>query len=336
MKSKARGNEPGKHHSQGRSFAEYFCVQARAQIPSVSPRRFYLESKMEVRLMPHSNRRVLFLRMTLGVLLTGAALSLPAQQISAPVQTAALPDAPQPQVAAGTPDAHHMSPRKDCPAASPAGGKQKSAAAGCAPKFDFFNPLGQPKKTGPLTPKDKLRLAASDVMDPFNLVTIAATAAATIGSDPHTAYGPGIKGWAKNSGTLLTEDMTGRFFATFLIPSLTRQDPRYHRMPKASIPRRIAHAIVQPVWTRSDKGRPMLNYGSLIGIPATITLANVYVPDREQGVGPTAESSAITIALSPIDNFVSEFLPDVSKHFSIRIVFIQRIVNHIALTGGPT
>lgn len=291
---------------------------------------------MDVRPMPHSNRRALFLRMTLGVLFMGPALWLPAQQLSASVQAAALPDAPQPQVASGTQHAHQVSQRKDCPAVSPTAAPQKKAGTGCAPRFNFFYPLGRPPTTGPLTPKDKLRLAAGDVMDPFNLATIAATAAATIGSDPHTAYGPGIKGWAKNSGTLLTEDMSGSFFATFLFPSLMRQDPRYHRMPKASIPRRIANGIVQPVWTRSDKGRPMLNYGDLIGIPAAITLANVYVPDREQGVWPTAESSAITIALSPIDNFVSEFLPDVSKHFSIRIVFIQRIVNHIALTGGPT
>lgn len=284
-----------------------------------------------------SNRRALSLCMVLGVLFIGAAPSLPAQQITAPVQAAALPDAPQPQVASATPLAHPVSHRKDCAAASPAAGApQKSPGAGCPPKFDFFYPLGRPPKAGPLTPKEKLQLAASDVVDPFNLITIAATAAATIGSDPHTDYGPGIKGWAKNSGTLLTEDMSGSFFATFLFPSLTRQDPRYHRMPKSPFIRRIANAIVQPVWTRSDKGRPMPNYGNLIGIPAAITLANVYVPGRDQGVGPTAESSAIAIALSPIDNFVSEFLPDVSKHFSIRIVFIQRIVNHIALTGGPT
>ena len=50
----------------------------------------------------------------------------------------------------------------------------------------------------------------------------------------------------------------------------------------------------------------------------------------------TAVSSAIAIASSPIDNIVTEFLPDVAKHFSIRIVLIQRIVNHIALTGGQS
>jgi hypothetical protein len=307
--------------------------------------------EMDVRPTSPNNRPALLFCITLVVLFLWAARSLSAQQMSGPVggpvEAAALPDAPQLQVAPTTSDAHQVAPRKDCPpapppaggpsSAPPAGGPQKNAGAGCAaPRFDFFHPFGLLPRTGPLTPKDKLRLAANNVADPFNLITIGGTAAITIGSDSHSDYGPGLKGWAKNSGTLLTEDMTGAFFITFLVPSLTHQDPRYHRMPNASIPRRIANAIVQPVWTQSDKGNHMLNYGDLIGVPATITLANVYVPDRQQGFGATAESSITSIASAPIDNFVTEFLPDVAKHVSIHIVLIQRIINQIAFTPGST
>lgn len=289
--------------------------------------------------------------MTLVALVLAAAPWLPAQQISAPgagpVEVAALPDAPQSQVAPATPDVHQAVSRKGCPPATPpAGGSssalpaaepQKNASAGCAaPRFDFFHPFGLLPRTGPLTPKDKLRLAANNVADPFNLITIAGTAAITIGSNSHSDYGPGLKGWAKNSGTLLTEDMSGAFFITFLVPSLTHQDPRYHRMPGASIRRRIENAIIQPVWSQSDTGNHMLNYGDLIGVPAAITLDNVYVPDRQQGVWPTAESSITSIASAPIDNFVTEFLPDVAKHVSIHIVLIQRILNQIAPAGGST
>lgn len=256
---------------------------------------------------------------------------------------AELPDAPQ---ARSTPmDTGKDAQKKGCPpgssidtgrpGAAPANGLTKATSASCAPKFDILYPLGKPPRNGPLSSMDKLRIAASDVVDPFNLITIGASAAITIGSNSHSDYGPGMKGWAKNSGVLLTEDMTGAFFTTFLVPSLTGQDPRYHRMPKASIPRRAVNVLTEPVWTLSDKGDHMLNYGNLIGIPCAITLANVYAPGRKQGVWPTAESSAIAIASSPIDNFISEFLPDVAKHVSIHIVLIQRIVNHIALTGGP-
>lgn len=300
-----------------------------------------------MRPVPHSNRRALFIRVTIVVLFLGAPGWLPAQRISGSVEVAALPDAPQSQIAPAPSDVPKVPPpRKNCPPTSPPTGGPSGAPrtatppantdTGCRHKFDYFYPLGKPPKTGPLSSRDKLRIAASNVVDPFNLITIGATAAITIGSDPDTGYGPGMKGWAKNSGTLLTEDMSGAFFVTFLVPSLTRQDPRYYRMPNGSIRRRILNVLVQPIWTRSDSGNHMPNYGNLIGVPATITLANVYVPGRKQGVGPTAESSAITIASSPIDNLVTEFLPDVAKRIKIRIVLIQRIVNHIALTSGQS
>ncbi len=286
--------------------------------------------------MGHSSQRALFFRMTLMALLVGATPWLPAQRLSQPAAPAALPDAPPPAAAPAAPDAHLPAPQKDCPPApTAAAGAQQKPGAGCHSGIDFFHPMGRPPLSGPLTSKNKLQMAARDVVAPFNLLTIGATAAITIGSNPHTGYGPGMKGWAKNAGTLLAEDMSTEFFATYLIPSLTRQDPRFHRMPKASIRRRIANAIVQPVWTVSDQGKPMPNYGNLIGFPAAVTLANVYVPGRKQGVWPTAETSAIAIGTAPIGNLISEFLPEVAKRFNIHIVFIQRIINQIALTRGP-
>lgn len=296
--------------------------------------------------VPCCIRTMLPVRMIFSVLLLGAAHCLAAQQVA---EADALPDAPQAQTGlqtATTPsptDTHAAAPANGCPPAGHAvaagtgtnpSDPEKSGHNACPRKFDYFHPLGRAPKVGPLSPMDKLRIAASDVVDPFNLLTIGATAAITVGSDPDTGYGPGMKGWAKNSGTLLTEDMTGAFFITFAIPSIVGQDPRYHRMPTASIPRRIEHVMLQPVWTKSDKGDPMPNYAMLIGVPAAVTLSNVYVPGRRQGVWPTAQSSAIAIASAPLDNVITEFLPDVAKRVSIHIVLIQSIVNHIALTEG--
>ena len=255
-----------------------------------------------------------------------------------------LPDAPQAQATPKTSDPKPAITQKMCPAPSKggqglggsAGGEnEKAGLVPCRQKFDFAYPLGKPPGHGQrLTSMDKARIAASDVVDPFNLLTIGATAAISVGSNPQSHYGPGVKGWAKNSGTLLTEDMSGAFFVTYLFPSIMHQDPRYHRMPDASLTRRIEHVIIQPVWSRSDKGGHMPNYGMLIGVPAAVTLANVYVPGRKQGVWPTVESSAITIGSAPLDNLVSEFLPDVAKRVKIRIVLIQRIINHINITDG--
>ena len=280
------------------------------------------------------------------MLLAGGGRCVAAQQTSDPEELATLPDAPDAQTSTPT-DSQPTVSQKKCPSAKPAGQSVGGAVGGgepsknpegpCRQKFDYFYPLGKPPGHGQrLTSTDKLRIAASDVVDPFNLLTIGATAAISVGSDPDTGYGPGLKGWGKNSLTLLTEDMTGAFFSTYLIPSITRQDPRYYRMPNASIPRRIVNVIVQPVWARSDNGGHMPNYGMLIGVPATVTLANVYVPGRKQGVWPTVTTSAIAIASAPLDNLIDEFLPDVSKHVSVHIVLIQKIVNHLTLTEGTS
>ena len=167
----------------------------------------------------HKSRRKLFFRLIYSVMLIWAARWLTAQQVPEPVEIAALPDAPQFQVVPSTKGAQQITPRKNCPPTPPpAGEPQQNASAGCALRFDFSHPLGRPPGTGTLTSRDKLRLAVSDVADPFNLITIGATAAIAIGSNPNTDYGPGMKGWAKNSGTLLTEDLTGAFFVTFSFP----------------------------------------------------------------------------------------------------------------------
>ena len=77
-----------------------------------------------------------------------------------------------------------------------------------------------------------------------------------------------MKGWAKNSGTPLTEDYDGCLLRHFsgsiahaagsaLSPDAESLNSPAHR-----------NVIVHPVWTQSDKGNHMLNYADLIGIPA--------------------------------------------------------------------
>jgi hypothetical protein len=128
--------------------------------------------------------------------------------------------------------------------------------------------------------------------------------------------------------------MTGEFFGTFLIPSLAHQDPHYHRMPNASLQRRIAHCIYQVVWTQSDTGEPMFNYATIFGTVADEAVSDAYVPQRALGWGPAAARISTGWATDPIGNVVSEFLPDVARRFNIRIVFVQRIINRVAIEQG--
>ena len=185
----------------------------------------------------------------------------------------------------------------------------------------------------PMTPKQKGYLALHDFVDPFNLGTIAAASAFTIGIDSHTAYGPGVGGFADLVGVSLLQDATGEFFGTFLIPSIAHEDPHYHRLPRASIPRRIFHAVSRTVVAQHDDGTPTLNYSTLLTYPIASELANLYVPGIQSDSKSTALRIVTGYALDPVNNLVTEFLPDVAKRVHIRIIFVQQILNQVAATG---
>jgi hypothetical protein len=182
----------------------------------------------------------------------------------------------------------------------------------------------------PLTSKQKGYLAIHNLTDPANLLTIVALSGFTIAVDSDTAYGPGLKGFAKNTGVSLLQDATGEFFGAFLIPSIAHQDPRYFRLPKASIPRRIGHAVGHTFVANHDDGSPMPNYANLFGYPISAELSNLYVPGIHADPASTVERIATGLATDPINNLITEFLPDVARHISIRIIFVQRILNQVA------
>lgn len=192
----------------------------------------------------------------------------------------------------------------------------------------------------PLTSKQKGYLAIHNLTDPANLLTIVAVSGFSTAIDSHSAYGPGWKGFGKNTGVSLLQDATGEFFGAFLIPSLTHQDPRYFRMPKASIPRRIGHAVGHTFIAAHDDGSPMPNYANLFGYPISAELSNLYVPGIHSDASSTVARIATGLATDPANNLITEFLPDVAKHISIRIIFVQRILNQVASQqqqgAGPT
>ena len=286
------------------------------------------------------------LQSLVAVVLFGPALCGWGAQAESSAQ--ALPEAPMPQT---TPNAAPapvpcaaLSPAKPTgdsgSAAQPAALLAGTQPAPCrpTPAPNWFARFLNGPEVKPLTVAEKARLAARNVLDPFNAITILGDAGITIGSDPHTRYGPGMRGFGKYVGVSYTQDITGEFFSTFLIPSIVHQDPHYHRMPKASIPRRIGHAIAQVVWTQGDNGKGMVNYGDLVGAAVSDEVNNLYVPGRQTNVPASAARYGIGLATAPADNFVSEFLPDLARHIHVQIVVIQRVINQVAKSegaGGP-
>jgi hypothetical protein len=204
----------------------------------------------------------------------------------------------------------------------------------CKPNINGFVRFLDTSTPLPLTPKQKFILAARNVSDPFNLLTIGAVSAITVAEDSHTADGPGFSGFAKNAGVSLSQDMTGEFFGTFLIPSLVHQDPHYRRMPNRPFRTRLLHVIDAVVIGQSDNGLPMPNYATVVGTICTSAVGNLYVPGRRNSFGASTARIATSLATDPIGNAITEFVPDLARRVNVQVVIVQRLINRVAIAEG--
>jgi hypothetical protein len=261
--------------------------------------------------------------------------SLRAMPFEQPVDASTLPDAPEPQSGRTSP-APQTGPGREHTLAGDSSIVSPATVPCSTCRLNWYQRFTNGPQERPLSPSDKGWLAARNFLDPFSLLAVTGEAGISVAADSHSAYGPGMPGFGRSAGVGVTEDMTGEFFGTFLIPSLVHQDPHYYRMEHAPIHRRIGHAVVEVFWTRSDNRKGMLNYANLVGFALDDATGNLYVPGRETNLGATADRYAIDLASAPVGNFVNEFLPDVASHIHIQIAIIQRIINQVVKTesGG--
>jgi hypothetical protein len=189
----------------------------------------------------------------------------------------------------------------------------------------------------PLTWQEKGYLALNNLADPANFGTIVGISAISVAADPHSAYGPGLKGFGKSVGISYVQDISSQFFRGFTFPILFHQDPRYFRMPNAPLRKRIVYSVSRTVISRHDDGSTMPNYSVLLDYPLEAVLSNQYVPGVHTDLSSTVTRIATGYALDPVNNLLDEFLPDVASHIHVRIIFVQRILNNIASgTSGIT
>lgn len=231
-----------------------------------------------------------------------------------------------------TPGAESPAPLPEAPApTSPAANPSpKPAPAPCTHFSRLSRFVDGPCVLGTLTPSDKAELAVSNMVDPGNLAALGLSSGFTVGVNSHTAYGPGWPGFGRATGYGFVQEATGQFFGTWVIPSLNHEDPRYHRLGTGSVQRRLGHALVHTFVDQHDDGRREPNVSTLLTYPISAEISNLYVPGLSTNLPSTAIRVLVGYATNPVDDVISEFLPDVARHIHVHVVIIQRILNRIS------
>jgi carboxypeptidase family protein len=161
----------------------------------------------------------------------------------------------------------------------------------------------------PLTAKQKFKLAARTVVDPFTFVFVGGGAGIQQAQNHFRGYGQGAEGYGKRFGAGYADTVSGTFIGGAILPSLLKQDPRYFYKGTGSKPYRFLYAIANAVICKGDNRRWQPNYSNMLGNLAAGGISNLYYPAQNRnGVGLTFENAAVGIGFTAVDNLFQEFV----------------------------
>ena len=161
----------------------------------------------------------------------------------------------------------------------------------------------------PLTSKQKFKLAARTVVDPFTFVIVAGTSGMLQGQDHFHGYGQGTEGYAKRFGAIYGDTVTGTFIGGAIFPSILKQDPRYFYKGTGSTTSRFLYALANSVICKGDNGRWQANYSNILGSLAAGGISNLYYPTQDRdGAALTFENAAVGIGITAVSNLFQQFI----------------------------
>ena len=182
----------------------------------------------------------------------------------------------------------------------------------------FFPDLATSKS--PLRVKQKFELFADQSVAPSRLMSSAFGAGIDQARDSLPGYGQEIGGYGKRFGSSMATSASDNFFGTFVLSSLLHRDPRYFVTLQGGVGHRIGYALSRIVITRTDAGTHAANWPGLIAPLLAESLANSYLPVKEQTAGRTLQRYGWRIGLNTASNALREYWPTIFR--SLRLTKI--------------
>jgi hypothetical protein len=173
------------------------------------------------------------------------------------------------------------------------------------PGFDVVQQTTKP--IPPLRPHQKFELAFRTTADVSLLIRAEITTMYehAVGEGPF--YQPGGAGYAQLYGYNVANLASGFLFSEGLVPVIARQDPRYFRKGTGSAKSRILWALRSEFVAFSDRGKPMPNYGTVVGLGMSTLLSDAYLPSQNVSVGNTLQGFGIKLATTWGFNILHEY-----------------------------
>ncbi len=215
----------------------------------------------------------------------------------------------------------------DAPAAKQENAPQKrqnslNATIGVLGRRSIFFP-SIATSAGPLSTKQKFELFVGESVAPSRFLSSAAGAGIGQARDSLDGYGQGAGGYGKRFGSSMATAAANNFFGAFLISSSLHRDPRYFVTLHGGIGHRIGYALTRIVVARTDDGRDAANWAGIVGPLLAESLANSYLPVKEQTAGRTFQRYGLRIGLNTASNALREYWPTIFRNRRIPLTAPQ-------------
>lgn len=164
----------------------------------------------------------------------------------------------------------------------------------------------------PITSSQKMAIAAKDSFDWPVFPTAGLFAVLHQIQNQNPAFGQGMTGYAQRFATAYGDQMIGNMMTEGIVPSLTREDPRYFRIGEGTRKHRIWYAATRIFVTVTDSGGKTFNFSEWGGNAAAVAISNAYYADART-VSNNVEMLLIQCGTDAFSNVLKEFWPDVKR-----------------------
>jgi hypothetical protein len=187
--------------------------------------------------------------------------------------------------------------------------------------------LGLTWTTAQVSGEDRRDQTPLSVRDKFQIFVANSYSSSTISAMALSAQTPNIlssadeqrRSFSKRYAAAYADTQSNAFFEDFLIPTLTHQDPVYHREALGTTGERVKYAMTRVFIARKDNGGNTFNSSSVAGAFVASAVHNAYHPYDNTSADGTINRALGRLVTRVGMNVVREFWPDVRQHFHGRI-----------------
>ena len=175
-----------------------------------------------------------------------------------------------------------------------------------------FRAVSVDEKLPPLTAKEEIKLVLQDSFDYSSFIYVGIVAGIGQAENSYPKFGQGADGYGRYYWHSMADAVDENLFTEFLVPYVTREDPRYYTLGRGGVAKRMVYSVSRLAITRNNNGNNTVNLSEIVGAGASSGVSNLYYPSVYATWTKTGQKWLLQVAVDGLGNVAKEFWPDIN------------------------